>query len=170
MRKTTLIFCAGIIHLIMLDACSKLSNNPASPQHADPQFVQIQFQYGFKNELNTFDGKYQKDLVMDGTIKVPFWLTTSEQNRIVEKVLAVNFFAFPDTIHKKQGVNIMPDSSPDFLRLKYENQEKSVVWFFPMDTSNPYAQSLRELAELIQTIIETKPEYKKLPPVRGSYL
>jgi hypothetical protein len=165
MRRTILLFCAGIINLFMLGACSKLSDNPT-----DPQFVQIQFQYGFKNELNTFDGTYQKDLVLDGTIKVPFWLTTSEQNRIVEKVLAVNFFAFPDTFHKEQGVNIIPDSSPDFLRLKYENQEKSVVCFFPLDTSNPYAQSLRELTDLIRTIIETKPEYKKLPPARGGYL
>jgi hypothetical protein len=163
-----MVFFASIIHLFMLDACSKLSN-PANPQHADPQFVQVHFQYGFKNELNTFDGTYQKDLVWDGTIKVPFWLTTNEQNMIVEKALAVKFFAFPDTLHKEQGVVIMPDPSPDFLRLKYENQEKSVVWFFPLDASNPYAQSLRELTDLIRTTIESKPEYKKLPPARGGY-
>jgi hypothetical protein len=165
MRRTIVIFYAGIINLLMLDACSELSNDPA-----DPQFVQIHFQYGFKNELNTFNGTYQKDLVMDGIIKVPFWLTTSEQNMIVEKVLAVNFFAFPDTFYRIQDLIAEPDPSPDFLRVKYGNYEKAVVWFLPMDTNNSYAQSLRELAELIKAIIEANPEYKKLPPARGGYL
>lgn len=167
--KHNLVFFTSIIHLIMLEACSKLSNYPANPQPADSQFVQIRFQYGFKNELNTFDGTYQKNLVWDGTIKVPFWLTTNEQSMIIEKAMATNFFAFPDTLHKEQGVSIMPDPSPDFLRLKYENQERSVVWFFPLDTSNSYVQSVHELADLIRMIIEAKPEYKRLPPARGGY-
>ncbi len=51
-----------------------------SPVEPDPQFVQIYFKYRFNNELNTFESTYQKDLILDGTIKVNFWLTTEEQN------------------------------------------------------------------------------------------
>lgn len=165
MRRIVVMSFISILFIITLDACSKLSNNPA-----DTQFLQIQFQYGFKNELNTFDGSYQKDLVMDGTIKIPFWLTTHEQKTILDKVLAVKFFSFPDTLYPLQGLIIEPDPSPDFLRLKYQDEEKFVVWFYPTDTQSEYSTPLGELVELIKQIVESKPEYKRLPSARGGYL
>jgi hypothetical protein len=43
------------------------------------------FQVWFRNELNTYENTYQKDLVEDGVIKVRFWLTAEEQNKILDR-------------------------------------------------------------------------------------
>jgi len=165
MRRISVLFSLSMLSLFVLDSCSSLSNNPT-----DPQSLQIKFQYGFRNELNTAEGTYQKDLVMDGIIKVPFWLTTNEQKTILEKMSAIQFFSFPDTLHRAPGLLIEPDPSPDFLRLKYQGEEKSVIWYYPLDSRSEYSQPLSELTELIKQIIESKPEYKKLPPAQGGYL
>lgn len=159
------ILIISVTALTMLLACTKLVENSAAPQ-----LLQINYQYGYKDELNTFRGTYQKDLIMDGSIKIPFGLTADEQTMIIEKVLSINFFSFPDTIHRQAGVLVFPDHSPDLLRIKYENQDKTVVWYYPRDPDSEYSAKLAELTKLIRQIIEAKSEYKKLPAARGGYL
>jgi hypothetical protein len=140
----------------------------------DPQDLRIQYHYGFKNELNTFDKTYQKDLVMDGTVKTTFWLTSDEQEQILSKANSIKFFQFPDTIPYQKmpdgtRVTFDPDPGPQFLRIEYQNMVKKIVWFYPINYENEYTQPLLELTKLLEQIIKSKPEYKKLPPARGGY-
>jgi len=139
---------------------------------ADVQTVKINLQYGFADELNTFAQTYQKDLVADGTITVPFWLTSNEQETILRKAQEVGFFSFPDTIRRKGGTYyfVSPDPSPDLLRLRYENQDKMVIWYYPLDTNDANAKAILELSNFITQIIQAKSEYKALPAARGARL
>jgi hypothetical protein len=59
----------------ILLGCQK--ENPVG-QH-DEQIIQIQYEYGLKDELNTFEGYVRKDLVLDGTARVPLRLSMQEQ-------------------------------------------------------------------------------------------
>lgn len=145
--------------------CSQSTTAPDAPS-----LIRIHYQYGFKNELDTFKGVLQKDLVLDGVIKTPFSLTLEEQRTILDKALAVDFFAWPDTLHREAGVWMSPDPSPDFLRVEYRDQEKRLVWFYPLDSRSAFSAPLIELTTLIRQIIESRPEYKKLPPARGAHL
>jgi hypothetical protein len=154
--------------LFMLESCSSLSDAP--DQRHDPQLLKIQYQYGFRDELNTFAGTYQKDLVLDGTVKVPFWLSAEEQDTILGKAMAVEFFSFPDTILAEAGVCLDPNPSPDVLRLEYGETEKTVLWSYPLDPASGYTGGLLELTSLIREVIESKAEYKRLPAARGGYL
>ncbi len=160
--KNTVIF---LITLIFLLGCNK--DNPVV-QH-DDQSLQIDYAYGFKDELNTFEGFLQKDLVLDGTVRVSLWLSKDEQNTILDAVKETQFFTFPDTIHRQEGVSISPDSSPDQLRISYNGQDKTVVWFYPMQAQSQFAPLLRKLNSRIADVIYANPTYRKLPAARGGY-
>lgn len=138
----------------------------------DEQFVNILFKYDFKNELDTFNNTYQKDLVLDGLIKIDFWLTTDEQNKIIEKANQLSFFLLPDNILADAPVQITPN--PDqFLRIKTDKKEHSILWNIILEEfqAEQYEDFLKvvQLAEIIKSIVESKPEYKKLPPPNGGY-
>ena len=138
----------------------------------EEQFVQIYFKYDFKNELNTFENTYQKDLILDGVIKVPFWLTAEEQNKILNKANEVNFFSLPDTFKYSSGdtiVIIEPNPGEQILRIKFEGKDKTTTWIFYISENDPQFNDLIELKKYIISIIESKPEYKRLPPRRGGY-
>jgi len=151
---------------LILIGCSKTITAP------DLQLLKIHFYYGFGNELNTFEQTYTKDLVLDGYITVDFWLTEAEQERIKNKFGAVDFFSFPDTLIYQMGTNsimvsIHPDPGWQFLRVADENRDKIVYWRYPIPEGNEFVPSLAELKKLIIDIIESKPEYKALPPANG---
>lgn len=157
--------CLSLLTLFLFVSCSDSLLEP------DPQFVQIFFKYEFNNELNTFDKTYQKDLILDGTIKVNFWLTTDEQNQILNKANEINFFSFPDTfLNDTSFVLVSPNPGEQKLRIKTNNKDHQSIWTILIDLSNPQAAKLKELSSLIISIIEAKPEYKKLPPSRGGHI
>jgi len=142
-----------------------------SPVEPDTQFVQIYFKYGFNNELNTFESTYQKDLILDGTIKIKFWLTTEEQNRILSKANQIGFFSFPANFSDDTTfIMIDPNPGNQILRIKNDAKDIQTIWTCLIDLNNQQAVELLELNSLIISIIETKSGYKKLPPSRGGYM
>jgi hypothetical protein len=154
---------------LLVCSCSKTTTAP------DPQFLKIHFYYGFGNELNTFEQTYTKDLVLDGYITVDFWLTEAEQETIRNKLYVVDFFHFPDTLIYQIGpdsimVRIEPDPGWQFLRVADENRDKIIYWRYPLPEGNEFMPLLIDLKNLIINIIESKPEYRALPPPRGSRL
>ncbi len=152
------IFLIMVLFWTLMDVnCSK------SPTAAEPQFLKIHLYYGFGNELNTFDMTYTKDLVQDGYITVKFWLTEAEQESIRNKLQAVDFFNFPDTLIYQIGpdsimVRIEPDPGWHFLRIAETSRNKIVYWRPPLSLLNEPAPRLIELINLIINIIEAKPE------------
>jgi hypothetical protein len=143
-----------------------------SPVGPEEQFTKILFQYNFKNELNTFDCTFQKDLIINGVVKVNFWLTAEEQNSIVQKAETLGFFSMPDSILNSAPIMIMP-SSNTFLRIKTETSDHSVFWDYVFEEFQPdlYEDYLKltELSRFIQQVIEAKREYQKLPEAVGGY-
>ena len=151
------------ISLIILPTCKESTVGP------DYQFVQIQFKYNFKDELNTFKNYYQKDLVLDGVVRVYFRLTKDEQNKILAKAYETNFFSMPDTLLNKAPVEITPNPT-QYLRIRYGNQENAVVWNYILyEYQSDQYKRLCELTDYLTDIIESKPEYKILPPRQGGY-
>ena len=136
----------------------------------DPQFVRIQLNYGFRNAVNTFEGTLTKDLIMDGSITVPFWFATAEQQLIVAELERAGFYDLPDTIHPMAGVSVDPNPGPIVLRVGGDRPEKTVVLFYPPDRTGGSADVIEELGQVIWSIVQATPEYKQLPPVRGAYL
>lgn len=111
-------------------------------------------------------------MLLDGYITVEFWLTATDQERIKNKLEAVDFFNFPDTlIYQKNAGSIMMPIDPNpgwkFLRVADENRDNIVYWRPLLSVMNEPAPRLIELINLIIHIIESKPEYKALPQAKG---
>lgn len=110
-----------------------------------------------------------KDLVLNGQIKVNFWLTKEEQIKIQSMVCETNFFLIHDTILNTAPVEITSNFI-HFLKIKINNEENSVIWNYilPEFQTDQY-NKLIELSDYIVNVIESKPEYRSLPPRNGGY-
>jgi hypothetical protein len=136
----------------------------------DEQYVQIHLQYGFVDELNTFVGTFTKDLVMDGSITVKFWLSKEDQESIKKLAEEVSFFSIPNILPTLPGVRIDPDPSPDILRIKYKDMDNTVVWSYPNDPENTNFDKVIELSLQIMSMVKRSEVYKSLPEARGGRL
>jgi hypothetical protein len=164
---TPFAFCFALA--LLLGAGCLLSTDSETIVH-DPQFVEIYLQHGFLDELNTFGGTLTKDLVMDGSITVAFWLSTEEQQTILERAEQMSFFSLPDTFPAEAGVSINPDPSPDKLRIRSGNRDHTVVWSYPRDPGDTLSAIPRQLSEFIFSIVRQTPTYKALPQPRGGWI
>ena len=143
--------------------------------HTSPDFNLI-FKYGVgaKNELNTFEGTHTRDMIMDPSITVDLSLSKEELDSIYQKMEAIDFFEYPDRF----SVPIPPDGRvimvtpyySYYFKVKYDSKIKELWWEDEIKNENMEADKLRELIKLIRDIIESKEEYKQLPPPRGGYL
>ena len=159
----------SILCLTALISCQKEIIQP------DEQFLKLHFRYGFGNELNTFAQSYTKDLVFDGYITIDFWLTTEEQQQVIEKMEEVDFLNLPDTIatySQEDSIVFISEPNPgrQFILAEYNNISKEVSWYLPFPNDISASESILELDELIIDIIHSKPEYQNLPEPRGSRL
>jgi hypothetical protein len=133
--------------------------------NSDPQFLKLEFKYFFRNNVDTFNGTLTKDLAADGTITIPFWLTTGEQDSILAEVVRSDFYGLPDTLRGNPAIRLEPDPGPQILKIEVDGRLHQVVWYM---TSG--SQQIVRLSQFIQDIVQAKPEYKSLPPARGGYL
>ena len=156
-----------LLIILLISSCKESIFEP------EDQFVQIYFKYGFRNELNTFENTYQKDLVWNGVIKIRFYLTTEEQNKILDKINSIDYFSLPDTFKyiPEDSISLiaLPNPGEQLLRIKYRHNDKETIWTYPINEDNPQVENLMELNYFIISIIESKPEYKRLPPAKGGY-
>ena len=105
MRLQTLFVAAHLILLPLVWGCD-LGSSP----RPDPQFVKIHIRYGFGNSVNTFSGTLTKNLGLDGSVTIPFWLTTAEQDTLLSAVEVADFFTMPDTVFSIPGIAVNPNS------------------------------------------------------------
>lgn len=166
MKQPVASFFIILTFLTSLSGCDRGVESPKP----DEQFVKLLFRYGFGDTLDTFKGTYTKDLILDGSITVPFWLTKAEQDSVLTQLEQADFFNLPDTIPSLQGVVVQPDPGLQLLRVQLEGRIKTVVWFSPIDQELKAGQRILRLFKSIETIIQAKPEYKTLPPTRGGYI
>jgi len=123
------------------------------------------------DELDTFHGTYQKDLV-PGTVKTTMWLTTREQEIIATALERYRFFSLPDTVYKiPVNETISPNLGTQVLRIKYNGKDKTVVWDSGLELAahNKYKYFIASITQLIGDIVASKPEYKALPVTKGAY-
>lgn len=140
-----------------------------------PTNFDLMFKYGVgaKNNLNTVDDTFTKDMVIDPPITISLALTPHELDLIYQKMIEIDFFAYPDvyTIPIASGCQtgeMTPSSSYAFEVVAGE-RTKTLLWNDSITNQNIQANKLRELIKLIVTIVKSKNEYQELPEPRGGY-
>lgn len=136
------------------------------------QYLQVLMHYGFNNEVDTFNGKLTKDLILDGIVTVDFSFTTEEQMQIEEAIILNDFFNLPDTIQYFSGdsidVLIYPNPGMQYLRVNYDNQDRKVYWSYPLP-DNDDAQAIMAIYNVIRNVVQSTAVYQDLPEPRGGY-
>ncbi len=89
LMRTSLLF---IIALALMSC----SDKGVSPLEIDFNIL-MKYGVGRRNELNTFQNTYTKDLVLDGTLTVPLVLSESDLNAIEAKLEQIDFSAIQKT-------------------------------------------------------------------------
>lgn len=132
--------------------------------------MKIFFHFNRFDELDTFNGTYQKDLI-PGLVKTRMWLTKNEQEIILNKLDDIRFFSLPDTviIASEEGVALAPDFGVQRISVQYGSHNKTILWHEPTSPTSKVAPLIGDLSRLLLDLIHSKPEFKALPPTKGAY-
>ncbi|MBN1692680.1 MAG: hypothetical protein JW845_03895 [Dehalococcoidales bacterium] len=166
MKKVLLIMLLSV--LLILAGCTG-----DDTQEEDFNFL---FRYGVTggNILNTFQGTFTKDMVMDPAITIDFTLTPEEMDSIYQKMLEIDFFDYPDefevTVPEGELINLVTPYATYYFKVQHSGGVKELTWEDEIVNPDEKADKLKELIHLIRDIIELKPEYLVLPEPSGGYL
>lgn len=160
-----------MVFSIILMTVAASSQNTISPSPKNDSNFNLLFRYGIgaKNELNTFEGTYTKDMVIDPPITIKLTLSDAELEQIRQKMGEIGFFDYPEGFPPRTDFEVTPCTN---YYIKVENcfSVKETSWNENSLLENNTQGNLLQLVNLIRSIVEQKPEYKALPPERGGYL
>ena len=177
MKKGWSIIASLALMAALLGTVGCVTDTPSDvkPRDVKPRDFNLIFKYGVtaRNELNTFEGTYTKDMIMDPSITVELSLTEEELDRIYQKMLEIDFFDYPDAF----SVPVAPSRLTKlripyisyYFKVEYNSSIKELRWEDEIQNENEEADKLRELIRLIKDIIESKEEYQKLPAPTSGY-
>ena len=173
MRKGWLI----VVSLALVLALLGMVGCGASTRRESDFNLIFKYGVGAKNELNTFEETYTKDMVMDPPITVNLALSQEEMDRIYQKMVEIDFFNYPDrfSVSVPPGVPtaIRTPYSSYYFKVEYNSKIKELWWndqIVYKDYKDEKADRLRELIRLIRDIVESTEEYQKLPEPTSGYL
>jgi hypothetical protein len=168
MKKAILVLLASL--LLVITGC-----NVAAAHEANGDFNFI-FKYGVtaRNTLDTLQGTYTKDMILDPAITINMVLTAEEMDSIYQKMVEIDFFNYPDKFSvqvadNETKVEVAPYQTY-FFKVEYGGKTKQLMWHDKYLNSDVQGDKLKELINLIKGIIESKAEYKALPQPSGGYL
>ena len=139
---------------------------PLSP-NSQPTSFNLIFKYGVgaKNELNTFDQTYTRDMVIDPPVTINFKLTDSELASIYQKINDLKLL--DNNEEPKDGNILVTPCSSYYLKVQTDSIQKELSWD---NCRGKISDRLQQFTNYIISVIESKEEYKKLPTPRSGYL
>ena len=108
------------------------------------------FRYGIgaRNELDTFQGTYTKDMIRDLPITVNLALSEEEMDRIYQKMVEINFFNYPDqfsvSVPIGEPTGMVTPYASYYFKVDYNSQIKELRWEDKITNPNEKADRLRE--------------------------
>ncbi len=158
---------------------SSSANQSALPEQMPADFA-FTAAYGFyaKNVLDTFTGTFTKDIIAPPKPNptITFRLSAEEMARLYQALVQIGILSYPSVFtpdaeqEAKTGVHHFVDPHPTYsLRVRAVGQERSVLWEDQGLSSAPKAAALRNWFNMLQRMIEARPEYKAMPPTEGGY-
>jgi len=138
----------------------------------------IIFRYGSShgkhpNELDTFEGKFTKDMVNMEPVWTLLDFTQEEMDAINRKMAEIDFFSYLKRYQPKREGELISQQTPFtayYLEYHNESGKKVVYWTTAWDAPEDVQyQNLNELAHLIVDTIQAKPEYQILLDPSAGY-
>ncbi len=163
-----------LVAIVVLSGCGGSGTVSPSPASREPVVKGLVFAWGVhapKNVLVTQHGTFTKDVVLAKPLTVPFRLDAQDMASINRKLIAIDFWSYPSRyVSQGQGPRAEPPAGMEYrnrLTVMTAEGSKTVSWSGGYFADDRRAQDLRDLAMLIQRIVESKPQYKQLPRRRA---
>ena len=161
---------------VFITACESKSPTTASGAQlpavmpADFGFVAVYGPYG-RNELDTFGGTFTKDIISPNNPNptVDLRLAEEELADLYQDLRAISILDYPSNMDTTNTG--MTASTPTSYRLdiRAQGMERSISWEHGEFAATPEAEALLKWFEKLRTMIESKPEYQRMPPLEGGY-
>ncbi|MBC9785542.1 hypothetical protein H1S01_13625 [Heliobacterium chlorum] len=166
MKKVYMI--ALILLVAILTGCTSPKATPENVAMPDNFGFILKYGYGpKKNELNTMEGTFTKDLVMIDPVSTELRLTTDEMKSIYEEMVKIDILSYPDEF-SPDSVGPRPAQSYEFT-VRFGNTTKRILWKEVSYSDSKQAVQLKNFIRKIIDIIESKEEFKRLPQAQGGY-
>lgn len=145
------------------------SNAPTNLPSGESANFNLIFKYGVgaKNELNTFDQTYTKDMVMDPSVTIKFKLTDSELVNLRQKIEDLKLFDKDEKLAEGETGMMRTPCSSYYLKVQKDSVSEELPWD---DCQGKISDKLQQFIDYVIPIIESKEEYKNLPVPKGGYL
>ena len=132
---------------------------------------ELLFKYGVgaKNELDTFNGTYTKDMVIDPSITINLTLLVEEKWQIMNKMYSIDFFNLPNSFPINPHMWKTPQTDY-FLKVQNGTQTNEVYWNDNSILEDSIEKNLDQLVIYLIEIIENKAVYKAIPTPTAGYL
>lgn len=169
MNKRNILLCVLLL-IFMFVGCSFKQNENKLPT-SKPNDFNFVFNYGIgaKNQINTLEGTYTKDMVVESSITTNLNLSDEEMNTIFSEMKRINILNYPDNFNPKSDMKTTPYNTFT-IKIYFDKKEKSINWNDENASDSKEAEYLRAVFKKIISITENKEEYKKLPKAKGGYL
>lgn len=159
-----------LVSVFLLSGCSAVNEMPKE-MPSDFGFV-IKYGIGAKNELDTFNGRFTKDLITAGTATTELKLSQEEMARIYEEMRKMNIMSYPEEF-KPGAISLIQSSVAPYqtyyFKVSYSGKIKEIRWQDENLANTASARDLRNLSVMINAMVEKKVEFKQLPPAVGGY-
>ena len=153
---TIIIFIIGAGYIYYKS--NEIITTPESPTN-----LNLLFKYE-GNILDTFNGTYTKNMVMEKPIKINLKLSQNELKSIYQKITELDLF-------NKRPVNIISNMmitpcSGFYLKTEINSIQKEISW---NNCNGKINEEFEQFTNYIIKIINSKTEYQNLPEVKGGY-
>jgi len=163
-----IIFVAALVLAIAGFFISKqIGIPPQNRPTGGPSNFNLIFKYGVgaKNELNTFDQTYTRDMVLDPPVTINFKLSDNELAGIYQKINDLKLF--DKNKEKTDGNMFRTPCDSHYLKVQIDSTQKDLSWD---NCRGEISDKFQQFTDYIIQIIETEDEYKNLPTPKGGYL
>jgi hypothetical protein len=136
---------------------------------ADDFNLVLKYGVGAKNELNTFDATFTKDLILDPPVTTKLGITSQEKMQILERIDEMDLFGFPNNFPMNPHAWTTPQMDY-YIKVQNGSQVKEITWNSNSLIESDVKNGLDQVVSYIICLIEQKSEYKELPNPNGGYL
>lgn len=176
MKKVLLIIISLCLFLSLV-GCGGTANSQGGVgdgnQKAPFNFI-FKYSVTARNVLDTFQGTFTKDMVLDPPITIELTLSDAEMDSIYQKMVEIDFFSYPNEfevdVSGSELIGTVTPYSTYYFDVEYPSGTKELKWEDEITNPDEKADKLRELINLIRNIVESKEEYKNLPEPGSGYL
>lgn len=166
--KIVIYLCLFLIAYSLI-GCNSISIKNQLPA-SKPKNFNFVFSYGVKakNQVDTINGQYTKDMVIEPSITTDLQLSDAEMNDIYLEMKKINILSYPENFKEKSVGQLEPFPTYS-IKIIADGKEKNILWEAKNISITKDEVQLRELFDKIENIIINKEEYKKLPEPKSYY-